>query len=639
VQRSAALTLKPKEREPVMTITMIPLSKLIPSAVNVRKTGATAGIAELAASIKAHGLLQNLQVRPAEGGKFEVVAGRRRLAALKRLARNKDIEKLVEIPCQIIEEGDAAEISLAENVVRLPMHPADQFDAFRGLAETGKGPEEIAARFGCTPATVRQRLKLASVSPRLMKIYRAGKMDLDQLMAFAISDDHAAQETAWFKQPEWNRDPATVRRVLTSAHVEASDRRARFVGIEAYTAAGGHILRDLFAEAHEGYLTDPALLDQLAVERLEREAETIRAEGWKWVEITPDLDYAAFRGFGRVHPQVPPLDTEQQAEFDRLSAAYDALAEEHGEDVPEPVAAEMETLANQIGALSQRQRCWRPEDIARAGAIIGIGHAGRLAVERGLVRPEDVAEAGEVGETVRGERRSGTANRQSGDLSAALIEDLTAQRTAALRTMLADNPDVALAAVVHAMALPLFYDRFGAKSCLWLQLETTDLRGTTEGIEDAPAMRALAEHHAQWSRRLPEADDELWAWCLGQDTDARLTLLAYCAACSVDAVRKPNHPADAQLAHADQLATALSLDMTQWWQPTAGNYLGRVSKQRILEAVAEGVSPEAAENLSKLKKDALVAHAEQRLAGTGWLPVLLRSPSSVADEQPAVAAE
>jgi ParB family chromosome partitioning protein len=152
-------------------------------------------------------------------------------------------------------------------------------------------------------------------------------------------------------------------------------------------------------------------------------------------------------------------------------------------------------------------------------------------------------------------------------------------------------------------------------------------------------MLALAECHAQWSRRLPEAEDELWAWCLGQDTDTRLTLLAYCAACSVDAVRKPHQRADAQLAHADRLATALSLDMAQWWQPTAGNYLGRVSKQRILEAVSEGVSREAAENLSKLKKDALVAHAEQRLTGTGWLPALLRSPMSVADQQPALAAD
>jgi ParB family chromosome partitioning protein len=622
-----------------MTITMIPLSKLIPSTANVRKTGATAGIAELAASIKAHGLLQNLQVRPIEDGKFEVVAGRRRLAALKRLARNKDIERLVEIPCHVLEDADAAEISLAENIMRLPMHPADQFDAFQALAETGKGPEEIAARFGCSAATVRQRLKLASVSPRLMKIYRAGKMDLDQLMAFAISDDHAAQEATWFKQPEWNRDPATVRRVLTSAHVEASDRRARFVGIEAYAATGGNILRDLFAEAHEGYLTDPALLDRLAVERLEREAETIRAEGWKWVEIVPDLDYAALRGFMRVHPQMPPLDPDRQAELDRLTTAYEALADTHGADAPEPVIAEMEALAQQIDALSQRTPCWRSDDIARAGALVGIGHAGQLTIERGLVRPEDVADAGDEGDTVRGDRRRGNPKKGSGDLSAALVEDLTAQRTAALRAMLADHPDVALAAVVHAMALPLFFDRFGAKSCLSLQLETSDLRVSAKGIGEAPAMLALAQRHTQWSEQLPDADDKLWTWCLDQGSETLLALLAYCAASSLDAVRRPHHHAEAQIAHADHLATALALDMAQWWQPTAGNYLNRVSKQRILEAVAEGVSPEAAENLSKLKKDALVAHAEQRLAGTGWLPALLRLPMSAADEQPALAAE
>jgi ParB family chromosome partitioning protein len=430
-----------------VNIQPIPLNKLIPSPANVRKTGASAGIADLAAQIKTHGLLQNLTVRPAGDGTFEVIAGRRRLAALKRLARNKDIAKLIEIPCNVVADGDASEISLVENFGQLPMHPADQFDAFRDLAEKGSGPEEIAARFGCSPLIVRQRLKLASVSPRLIKTYRSGKMTLDQLMAFTVIDDHTAQEDAWFRQPEWNRDPVTVRRVLTSAHVEACDRRARFVGIEAYAAAGGHILRDLFTEAHEGYLTDPALLDRLAVERLEREAKTIRAEGWKWVEIIPDLDYTVLRQFRHVYPETPPLDAEQQAELDRLTAAYDVLAEEHGEDAPEPVAAEMETLANQIDALSRRTPYWRSEDITRAGTVIGIGHAGKLTVERGLVRPEDVAEAGETNDTARGDRRSGNARRQSGELSGALIEDLTAKRTAAVRAILADNPDVALAAV------------------------------------------------------------------------------------------------------------------------------------------------------------------------------------------------
>jgi len=484
------------------------------------------------------------------------------------------------------------------------------------------------------------------VSPRLMKVYRAGNMDLDQLMAFTVSDDHRAQEAAWFKQPEWNRDPASVRRVLTSAHVEASDRRARFVGIETYTSAGGHILRDLFAEEHEGYLTDPALLDRLAVERLEREAETIRAEGWKWVEIIPDLDYAALRGFGRIRREMQPLAPEQQTELDRLSAAYDALAADpriasgDGEDAPEAVIAEMEAVADQIDALSQGAPCWSPEDIARGGAVIGIGHAGNLAVERGLVRPEDVTAAGKQDDTVRGERHGGSAKRESGELSAALIEDLTAQRTAALRAVLAGNPDIALTAVVHAIALPLFYGGCGAESCLSLRLASTELRGSAKGIEDTPAMQALVEHHARWTRQLPESGEGLFAWCLLQDTATRLDLLAHCAASSVDAVVKPHERGGERVAHADHLAAALSLDMAQWWQPTAQNYLDRVSKKRILEAVAEGVSPEAAENFAKLKKDALVANAGQRLAGTGWLPALLRPPVMQGDAIPlSVAAE
>src|SRR5580693_6252323 len=120
-----------------MTIELIALNKLVPSPANVRKTGATTGIDELAASIAAHGLLQNLQVRPGPNGKFEVVAGGRRLAAIKRLAKAKTIAKDAEIACNVLDGADAAEISLAENIMRLPMHPADQYEAFKALAEEG----------------------------------------------------------------------------------------------------------------------------------------------------------------------------------------------------------------------------------------------------------------------------------------------------------------------------------------------------------------------------------------------------------------------------------------------------------------------------------------------------------------------
>jgi ParB family chromosome partitioning protein len=146
-----------------VNIQPIPLNKLIPSPANVRRYGAATGVDEMVASIKALGLLQNLQVRPGDNGKFEVAAGMRRLKALKKLAKENVIAKDEPIECNVLrDDEDASEISLAENVIRLPMHPADQFEAFKGLADSGKGPEDIAARFGCSPAIVRQRLNLVA---------------------------------------------------------------------------------------------------------------------------------------------------------------------------------------------------------------------------------------------------------------------------------------------------------------------------------------------------------------------------------------------------------------------------------------------------------------------------------------------
>ena len=310
-----------------MTIEMIPLSKLIPSPANVRKTAIATSIEELTASIAAHGLLQNLQVRPGDKGKFEVAAGGRRLLALQRLAKAKVIAKNEPIPCRVLNGADAAEISLAENLIRLPMHPADQFEAFKALADQGKGPEEIAARFGCSPHTVKQRLKLADVAPSLIEAYRAEEMTLDQLTAFAVSDDRAAQQQVWASLPEWNRRPDTIKSHLMVAHVEASDRRVRFVGIEAYVKAGGQIVRDLFDEQHQRYLTDAGLLDRLVIDKLESAAEAIRAEGWKWTIIVPKIDHEKLRGLGRAYPEREPVTEERQQEIDKLTGQYDALIE------------------------------------------------------------------------------------------------------------------------------------------------------------------------------------------------------------------------------------------------------------------------------------------------------------------------
>jgi hypothetical protein len=177
--------------------------------------------------------------------------------------------------------------------------------AFQELYERkGWGAEEIAARFGVTPHVVRQRLRLGAVSPRLIQVYRDGGLTLDQLMAFAIVEDHARQERV-YDNLSYNRDPSLIRRDLTRMNVPATDRRAIFVGPDAYTEAGGTILRDLFTEDRGGFFDDMALLDRLVIEKLEEIAAEVQAEGWKRTRV--HIDYPHAHGMRRSYPQMQEL--------------------------------------------------------------------------------------------------------------------------------------------------------------------------------------------------------------------------------------------------------------------------------------------------------------------------------------------
>ena len=272
----------------------IPFNKLILSQANVRRVRAGVSVEDLAEDIARRGLLQNLNVRPVvdgdgvETGMFEVPAGGRRFRALEILVKSKRLAKTAPVSCNVREAGSpisAEEDSLAENVQREALHPLDQFRAFKSLTDRGLGEEEIAARFFVSATVVKQRLRLASVAPVLLDVYAEDGMTLDQLMAFTVSGDHARQTQVWQSVSRgYNREPYLIRRMLTEGAVRAADRRAQFVGIAAYEAAGGVIGRDLFAHDDGGWLEDVALLDRLAAEKLAQEAETVGAEGWKWVE-------------------------------------------------------------------------------------------------------------------------------------------------------------------------------------------------------------------------------------------------------------------------------------------------------------------------------------------------------------------
>jgi ParB family chromosome partitioning protein len=223
----------------------IPFNRLVLSQANVRRTKAGVSIEELAEDIARRTLLQSLTVRPildndgAETGTFEVPAGGRRFRALELLIKQKRLARNAPIPCVVRTEGLAEEDSLAENVQRAPLHPLDQFRAFLTLREKGRSEEEIAAAFFVSVAVVRQRLRLASVSPKLLDVYAEDGMTLDQLMSFTVNPDHARQEQVWEAlQRSYTKEPHQIRRMLTEGAVRASDKRAQFVGVEAYEHAG-----------------------------------------------------------------------------------------------------------------------------------------------------------------------------------------------------------------------------------------------------------------------------------------------------------------------------------------------------------------------------------------------------------------
>ena len=645
------------------TMAEISLAKLTPSPANVRRTGAGAGIEALAASIQAHGLLQSLVVRPKPGsggqatGRYEVVAGARRLAALKLLAKQKRITKGVSIPCRVLDgEGvDGSEASLAENVVRLDMHPADQFEAFAGLYERGAGIEDIAARFGVSAHTVRQRLRLAVVSPVLIQAYQDEALTLDHLTAFAVTEDQDAQERVFGQLQAWQRTPDTIRRLLTHALVPATDRKAIFVGLDAYTAAGGTVQRDLFSEDRGGWIADPALLERLVAERMETAAEAIRAEGWRWVGIGPDAQAAAWN-LRRVWPSKVALSLEDEQRRDELSSRYDELAEAHNrsaDDLPEEVAAELDRIEAELAALDAKQEVFRPEDVARAGVVVTLAVDGSLRIERGYVRPEDEAqpesvtpdeddgEVGGTGETGTDEDAGetpigGTVTPIRGEaepedkapaLSAALLAELEAHRTVGLQAAIAGQSELAVRVLLHALATDAFYQRYGETVASFHSYPPA-LASACPGIADSPARQAMIAAEDAWRNRLPQEHGALWGWLQDQDVTSLLSLLAVCVARTVNAGSRTWTTPDGSRCITAQVAGSAGLDMRQCWMATKESYLGRVPKALILEAVREGAGAGVAGRIASAKKEILVADAAKLLDGKGWLPTVLRVPGA-----------
>jgi len=656
-----------------------PLNKLKKSPRNVRKVPHTeAEIEARAASIKAKGVLQMPVVEPelradgSETGYGLVTIGEGRRLALRLLAKRKVISKTTPIRCLVDTINDPQEISLDENVSRSALHPADEYEAFRDQAERrGFGAEEIGARFGVSADIVRRRLRLGAVAPDLLDVYRAGELTLDQLMAFAVSEDHARQRQVF--KTLTNRQPYAIRRAMTETQVTADDRRVGFVGVPAYSAAGGEVVRDLFTEDAGGYL-DVALVDRLTAEKLADIATDLRdAEGWKWSAAY--IDYPHGHGLSRIYPRPVERDEAETTRLSALRDEYAELSEEWGavEDLPAEIEARLSGIEEALAAAPEY--AYDPAQVAYAGVMVILGHDGEVRIERGMVRAEDVpapepepeveqaAAEGQDGEDgappwnedddeasagPASEPEDEPAGNPAAPLSSGLVAELTAYRTAAMRRTLAQDPDLALVALTHALVINAFIKYGAMPTCLDVRLSSRSLAEEGGEAEGCPDALAVADRHAAWAAQLPASAEDIWSFVVGLDLDSRMSLLAHCVGLSVNAVhgfeRRP-----AAWKHADRLAQALNLDMADHWAPTAERYLSRVTKAHIKAAVSEAVSPEAAERLDGLKKDATVAAAEPGLVQARWLPVLLRTakvesepvpePASEAEDGPPTSAE
>ncbi len=642
----------------------IPFNKLVLSQANVRRVKAGVSIEELAEDIARRTLLQSLTVRAvldeagAETGIYEVPAGGRRFCALELLVKQKRLAPNTPVPCVIRTEGLAEEDSLAENIQRAPLHPLDQFRAFQTLREKGKSEEEIAAAFFVTPAVVKQRLKLAAVAPALLDFYSDDAMSLEQLMAFTVNPDHQRQCEVWEALKNgYAREPYHIRRLLTEGAVRATDKRARFVSVDAYEAAGGVVLKGLFADADDGWLQDAGLLNRLVAEKLEASAAELRGEGWKWVEAATDFPYGHTFGLRRIAGEQSTLAEAEQATYDALKAEYDRLQAEHdgAEELPEEVDRRLGEIEVGIEAIESRPWRFSPEEVVRAGVFVSLDPSGQLRTERGFVKPEDEtptedARASDEGaadhvDEADSERAaspnadddSDNANEETDrPLPDRLLIELTEWRTLALRDALAQRADIAIVAALHTLCLDLFYMR-GQHSCVDVAARQSALRSGAAGLSDSAVAVSIDARHQAFADALPADPDNLWEALIAMEEGNRMALFAHCVGLCVDAVFRPYDRRSGALAHADQLARTVALDLhATGWRPTADAYFGRITKAQILEAVREAKGEEVAERFASLKKPEMAKAAEELLQDSDWLPAALRTSKAAALETIAI---
>ncbi len=634
----------------------IPLTRLALAPENVRKTPPDPRAdAELKASIAALGLLENLVVRadePGEDGtdRYAVVAGGRRLKAMQALVEDGVFDADHPVPCQV-RSGDAepGEVSLAENVIRVPMHPADQVVAFTKLADAGQSVSAIAARFGASERIVEQRLRLGNAAPELLDAYRADEIDLEVLKAFAVTTDRERQMAAWEQVAAQGYRPSAwqVKRLLTEERIPGTSAVARFVGVDAYEAAGGAVLRDLFAHDDETgvWFEDPVLLEKLATDKLQAAVDEL-ATRWKWATAMIEVEWGDSARYGRIEPQAADPTDEERAEIGKLQTRHDELVNLDDGDWTEELVAEgerIEARLDEIEGAIEARAVFRREDLRLAGCIVTVGQDGAMQVIQGLVKPEDMPKPGESSDagTTTGNGHDAEAGthrvhvpgqsvsvpmapprdreaeaRKEAGVGVGLADDLRHIRTALVKAKLAGDFEAAFDLALFQMGRAVFAPGYRDHALDIAVKETPDRPNTRMNDADftdwSPG-EAMLEDRSHLSFDWLEIDDdgESFAALRALSRAEKEALFAACVARTVKGQLAFEPQARPEL---EATVARLDINFAGHVRPTADMLWSRIAKARVLDIARTVFGLNWASARSKYKKPALAEAMEAAFA-------------------------
>ena len=605
------------------------ISELRVSDANVRKTKVDQGVLdELKASIRSHGLLENLVVVGDEKIGYEVVAGSLRLQALQELMVEDGHSGESTVPCVIGASDLAGELSLAENTVRIAMHPADQVGAFCALYDKGQTLEQIAARFGLSPRLVEQRVRLGGVASELLQVYREGGLTLEALEAFTITTDQEKQrqiykDLAEKTGPHGGRvSPWRVREILTATKVDANSEFAKFVGREAYEAAGGSLTEDLFPGPNQEhvYFDDIELVIRLANEKLEEAAEKLRKQGWKWVELDPRSELQTYN-MQRHNPVAVPTAKESG----RLKELRDENLKmgEEGESLDTDARDERMDEITKIERKVRSRQKYTTEQKGTSGCVLTISIEGKTSTLTGIIKPEDRKDANKVKglpETQGSEPEAKIDPRREVGLTNPVADDVKHIRTMLTKSMLLTRYDVAMDLLTFQLgrrflyrdAWDGFYDMplgLDPKGSEVRPIGHESHRNKDEFAAESPGEVSMNETH-QWL--VAESNDWLntklsdvqrWSAFRELDSSYQQLLLVYCLARMI-----PNQlSCDSQKSSVLEAAIREIQPSFEKARPSVALFWARLSKSTILGIVSDVISGDAAAALSGKKKGELAA--------------------------------